>query len=220
MSCRMECRMKLCLLSLILSFLCHETLANCLPNDADLSAELHWSDSAVIMAPNCFASIEVRADPQGDLGAKVYLLRADKADVQMPFDVFRDGTLYWDHSGNRLAFQDAYSFGVYRLWLFDIESDATMRPHSILSDEALRKSVESRLNPGESIARYWPDIGRWLSASALVTVRIQTLSGDSGPLTERCFGFLVSTVREDQISEVADSDLQEMYKANCRRNEK
>lgn len=104
--------------------------------------------------------------------------------------------------------------------LVNIDSKATGAPRTMLSNETLRKAVEARLGPNQNLARFWPDLAAWLCDGALVTVRIQTLIGNAGPLTERCLGFLASTVRENQITAISDTDLKKKYKASCRGNER
>jgi hypothetical protein len=217
---RLGVEMKSFIAVLSILAMCQQVQAKCDPRSTDVKADLHWSDSSVTEGPDCSASIEVRADPKGDAAAKVYLHRAGSPDVQLPFNVFRDGTLYWQRSGKRIAYQDAYSYGVYRLWLVDIGSKAAEPPRTMLSEEALRKAVESSLGRNQSIARFWPDLAEWQTDSVLVTVRIQTLNGSSGPLTEHCLGFLISMARETQITPVSEANLKKEYKASCQHNEK
>jgi hypothetical protein len=212
--------MRFFLVVLLLAAISQQLQAKCAPSSADKKADVHWSDSSVTAGPDCSAFIEVVADPKGNAAATVHLRREGSSKVQLPLNVFRDGTLYWEHTGRRVVYQDAYSYGVYRLWLVDIGTKATDAPRTMLLDESLRRVVDSSLGPNQSVARFWPDLVMWLSDSVLVTVRLQTLNGNSGPLTERCLGFLVSTVRENQITSISDTDLKSKYKAGCRRNEK
>lgn len=212
--------MKYLIVAISVLSMSQHALAKCDSRSESVKADLHWSDNSVTTGPGCLAAIEVRADPKGDAPAQAFLRREGATETQLPFNVFRDGTLYWEQTGKRVAFQDAYSYGVYRLWILDISSTPTGAPRSLLSDQALRKAVDSSLEPNQQIARFWPDFGMWLADSVLVTVRIQTLSGNTGPLTESCLAFLVSTSRKDQLTAVTHNDFEKKYKVSCQGNEK
>ena len=205
---------RLLLVALLMPATLHAASSVCSVGHVDRKSELHWSESSLMTSPDCKFVVQIRPDPAGDAAAKAYVNRKLQKQRRLLFEVERDGTLYWDAKSNRVAFQDRYSYGVYRMLFFDLER-GTSSAFASSTDDRLRQAAQSKLKPGEIIVRYWPSMASWLNGQAVVAVRLEIAAASEGPLVGRCVGILLSTISGLVLREISVVELNRLYDAKC-----
>jgi len=167
-------------------------------------AQLHWSESAKVVAPDHAWVVEVHPvfDAYGNR-TPVTLHKCGGTGSWPLFILARDAELHWGADSNHILVINEPLSLTNELLFFSVASLTTgtqgLTPDAL--DKAVKEALTERLGKEKQVQYYLPTLASWKGNDLLLAVGGETNLGHDGPLASYCYGVRIniSTLRVESV---------------------
>jgi hypothetical protein len=167
-------------------------------------AQLQWSESAKVVAPDHAWVVEVSPVLNADENRTPVTLHRCGATGSWPlFTLERSAELRWGADSNHVLVINEPLSGTNKLLLFSVAGLTTgtqeLPPDAL--DRAVRGALTERLGKEKHTQFYLPSFVSWKGDDLLLAVGGATYAANVGPMTPYCYGMRInsSTLRVESI---------------------
>jgi hypothetical protein len=151
----------------------------------------------------------------GEGPAKVTITNRGLPGKRTSFVVSRDASVHWSSSERSLFVEDMHYSDTYRVLIFDLLASFPSETLALKVNATVRKTFESTLAKGDRVIYYLPRFVAWQRNTAVISLGVTTVHGETGPFTPHCVGYVVD-VRTSKITESLDrTKLEKEFSADC-----
>jgi hypothetical protein len=161
-------------------------------------AQLGWSEFATVVAPDRAWQVEVHpVFTSRENHTPVTLRGCEKGGSWPLFILERDAEMYWGPDSSSLLVVNEPLSGTNQLLFFDVETPSdgkqTQAPDEL--DKAVEQVLIKRLGKNRRTEFYLPNLVSWKGSQLLLAVggTSSYAKGESGPMKEYCYGFMINT---------------------------
>ena len=159
-------------------------------------AQLRWSESAKVVAPNHAWVAEVHPVLDADENRTPVILHECSGNGSWPlFTLERSAELHWAADSNHILVINEPLSGTNKLLLFSVASLTTGAQGSPSDglDRSVKEALAERLGKDKHVQFYLPSFVSWKGDDLLLAVGGETYTAYVGPMSTYCYGMIISS---------------------------